>query len=300
MNPFDLHIHSAYSNDGELEIHELVNKCLSNNIEIFSITDHNIVRGLEEATSLASKSGIDFITGIEIDCNYHGTDLHLLGYQIDWKNSAISQLESMAEQTIMDAVPLMLRNLAIAGIKLDLAEVLEKARGKLPSPELFAEVLLGNSTYHSNPRLLPYLEGGERSDMPYINFYLDYFAQGKPAYVKMELLPFSEAVKVILDSGGIPVVAHPGHNFRGKEEVVTDLLDQGAAGLEVFNNYHNLDQMEFFASLLTKRGGLMTCGSDFHGKTKPLIDIGAFPLLSPYQEKLEQSIEYILHYDSNS
>ena len=144
------------------------------------------------------------------------------------------------------------------------------------------------------------MEGGQRSDMPLINFYLDYFAQGKSAYVKMELLPFSEAVEVILDSGGIPVVAHPGHNFRGKEEVVADLLDQGAAGLEVFNNYHNLDQMEFFASLLTKRGGLMTSGSDFHGKTKPLIDIGAFPLLSPYQEKLEQSIEYILHYDSNS
>ena len=62
------------------------------------------------------------------------------------------------------------------------------------------------------------MEGGERSDMPYINFYLDYFAQGRPAFVPVEYMAFRDAVELVRDNGGVPVVAHPGLNFRGREE----------------------------------------------------------------------------------
>ena len=29
---------------------------------------------------------MEFVPGIEIDCSFEGTDLHLLGYGIDWKS----------------------------------------------------------------------------------------------------------------------------------------------------------------------------------------------------------------------
>ena len=79
MAAFDLHIHSEYSSDGEFSVAELVGKCLGAQLTLFSLTDHNSVRGVGEAARLACERGIGFVPGIEIDCNYRGTDLHLLG-----------------------------------------------------------------------------------------------------------------------------------------------------------------------------------------------------------------------------
>ena len=294
VNHFDLHVHSEFSNDGELSIENIVRECIENKIRTFSITDHNSVGGIEEAASLCAQSGIDFIPGIEIDCTYMGIDLHVLGYQINWKNQEIIDLEEDVESRIMDSVPQMVENLSKEGIEIDVNEVLAKSRGKPPSAELFAEVLLGKKENVANSKLKPYLKGGSRSDMPYINFYLDYFAQGKSAYVEVQYMSYPDAIALIKNKGGIPVIAHPGQNLRGKENRVLELLDLGAAGLEVFNNYHDPKQIEYFASTAIQRGVLMTCGSDFHGKNKPLIDIGKFALPEKYETYLKESITTIL------
>lgn len=296
MNKADLHVHSSYSNDGELGVKDLVEKCREKDVQVLSITDHNNIGAARQALELCERAGISFIPGIEIDCNYKGTDMHLLAYHINWESREIRELEAKTEQVIMDAVPHMIRNLANAGIEIDGDELLEKSKGKLPAPELFAEVLMGNPNYHHNTLLQPYLPGGERSDMPYINFYLDYFAQGKPAYVKLEVMDFSEALELVKRNSGIPIVAHPGLNFKGKEELVKELLDLGADGMEVFNNYHSESQMEYFASLSHKRGSLISAGSDFHGKTKPLIELGYYPVLETYRETLDNCIQYLLNF----
>ena len=156
--------------------------------------------------------------------------------------------------------------------------------------------MLENPDYRSHPKLKPYLAGGDRSDMPLINFYLDFMAQGKPAHVEIRHMDFKDAVDLVLSKGGIPIVAHPGLNLRGREEVVNDLLEQGARGLEVFNNYHSEKQTTYLAYLVSKRGALMTCGSDFHGKTKPLISIGKYGMLEKFRPHLNQSLEKILNY----
>lgn len=296
MISLDLHVHSEFSNDGELPVSEIIRKCTDNEIGTLSITDHNSVRGTEEAVRLSSRAGIRYLPGVEIDCNYQGIDLHLLGYQIHWRNRDFIALEEESEKRIMDSVPQMIENLARTGIEIDAEEIYAKSGGKPPSAELFAEVLLDNPKYHSNEKLQPYMEGGARSDMPFINFYLDYFAQGKPAYVKIDHMSFLSAVELIRDHGGLPVVAHPGQNFKGKEEKVVELLELGAAGMEVFNNYHGPEQMEYFASVTTSRDALMTCGSDFHGKTKPLIELGSFRMSNPYLPYLTKSIQQMLEH----
>ncbi len=291
----DLHIHSLYSNDGELGIPEILKNCHKGGVDTFSITDHNCVGGSREAKRLATlDEGINFIPGIEIDCNYKGTDLHLLAYQIDLKSGDFDALEFSVRQKHMDAIPKMISNLEKLGIEIDQGELMKKSGENPPSAELFAELLIQNPNQHSNPRLKPYLPGGERSDMPLVNFYLDFFAQGKPAYVKMDHLDFKEAVALVRSNGGIPIVAHPGLNLKGKEEVINELINHGAAGLEVFNNYHNDKQVAYFAEETSKRAALMTCGSDFHGKIKPLISLGQYNFLESYRVYLERSVTSIL------
>lgn len=293
MNKTDLHIHSKCSNDGELGALEIIEKCLNNKITTIAITDHNSILAINEAIPLCLNVGIDLISGIEIDCSFKGTDLHLLAYNIDWKSNDFIELDKSIHKKVMDSFPEMIQNLDKLGINVDENEVLEKANGQLPCGELIAEVLLTNKVYHSNPKLLPYLLGGERSDMPYINFYHDFFAQGKLAYVKINYMDFREAIDLVKSNSGIPIIAHPGMNLKGQEELVIELLENGVEGLEVFNNYHNALQIEYFADLAIQKSILMTCGSDFHGKNKPLIDIGKFKTNSKYDDYLQRSIKKI-------
>lgn len=75
MAAYDLHIHSGYSSDGELPVAAIVGLCAARGLDAFSLTDHNSVRGVGEAARLARERGIGFVPGIEIDCNYRGTDL---------------------------------------------------------------------------------------------------------------------------------------------------------------------------------------------------------------------------------
>jgi len=291
----DLHIHSHFSNDGEKSISEIVQLCRESQVELFSITDHNCVRGNQEAARLAADTeGLLFVPGIEIDCHYRGTDLHLLGFNIDWTASDFTELEKAVDQKYMDAIPDMIDKLASEGMPIDQEELMAKSSGKVPSAELFAEVMLANPAFQNNGKLRPYMPGGQRSDMPLVNFYLDYFAQGKPAYVPIEHLSFSDAIALVREHGGVPVIAHPGLNFKGREQEVEELLDLGAAGLEVFNNYHDQKQVAYFAGLTRQRKSIMTCGSDFHGKIKPLISMGQYLPTQDYKTELSNSLRQLV------
>ena len=289
MAAYDLHIHSGYSSDGELPVAAIVGLCAARGLDAFSLTDHNSVRGVGEAARLARERGIGFVPGIEIDCNYRGTDLHLLGYGIDWRSADFARLEEEVAAKVMASFGAMVDNLLKLGFRVDAGAVLAAADGKPPTGELIAEVMLSDANCHTPP-LRPYMEGGERSDMPYINFYLDYFAQGRPAFVPVEYMDYRDAVELVRDNGGVPVVAHPGLNFRGREETAGRLLDRGAAGLEVFNNYHTPEQAVYFTSLALSKGASMTCGSDFHGKTKPRIAVGRFPSDSRFDGRLSDFV----------
>ena len=292
MNAFDLHIHSGYSSDGEFPVAAIVDMCSARGLDAFSLTDHNSVRGVGQAAERAAAAGLGFISGIEIDCNYRGTDLHLLGYGIDWRSADFARLEETVAAKVVASFGGMVDNLLRLGFAVDADAVLAAAGDKLPTGELIAEVMLSDAKYHT-PLLRPYMEGGERSDMPYINFYLDYFAQGRPAFVPVEYMDYRDAVELVRDNGGVPVVAHPGLNFRGREETAGRLLDRGAAGLEVFNNYHTPEQAVYFTSLALSKGASMTCGSDFHGKTKPRIVVGRFPSDSRFDSRLSDFVNHI-------
>jgi len=287
----DLHIHSEYSLDGERTVIDLVRESQEAGLTIISITDHNLVKAIPEALSEGLTRNIRVIPGVEIDCNYNGIDLHVLGYNINWQSKDFGNLETEFNTKVMGAFSQMIVNLHKMGIDINASEVLEKAGDQPPSGELIAEVLLNNAKYDDIRQLNRYRQGGDRSDMPYLNFYLDFFAQGKPAHVGIQYMEYASAIKLITKNNGIPIVAHPGLNLKGREEIVNELLNAGAKGLEVFNNYHSVKQIEYFAGITVNNKVLMTCGSDFHGKTKPVIKLGSFKMIDAYGAYLKESVE---------
>lgn len=245
-------------------------------MKTIAITDHNSVQGVEEALVHGKELSIDVIPGIEIDCTYNRVNLHLLGYYIDYTLKDFEELDKSLFRKSMDAFPQMINNLRKIGIEVDEDEVLSKTKGKIPSGELIGEVILNKESSINNQILKPYLEGGKRSDMAYLNFYWDFFAQGRAAHVSIQYMSLKDAINLIKKSGGIPVIAHPGMNLKGNMEMLKHIIKEGVEGIEVFNNYHTESEINYFYKKAKEHELLITCGSDFHGKNKPGIEIGMY------------------------
>src|SRR5438094_8757169 len=92
MSFIDLHCHSTAS-DGTLAPADVVREAHRTGLSALALTDHDTVAGIEEASAEARTLGIDFLSGIEISCQYPspGT-MHLLGYGVDPKRPALRAL----------------------------------------------------------------------------------------------------------------------------------------------------------------------------------------------------------------
>ncbi len=87
-NKVNLHIHSNYS-DGKIDFDELILQAKKLNMKYISITDHNCVEGYKNSKY---KDDPILIKGVEFDCFYRMSLLHILGYGIDIENIELNKL----------------------------------------------------------------------------------------------------------------------------------------------------------------------------------------------------------------
>lgn len=135
-----------------------------------------------------------------------------------------------------------------------------------------------------HPLLQPYRPGGERSDNPYVNFYWDYYAQGKPCYAKIDYPAMEDMIDMIHRNHGAAVLAHPGVNLKDRKYLLEPLLKLGIDGIEAFSSYHSPEQAKKYYETAYIHNLPITCGSDYHGKTKPSIAIGQHNCPIPFSE----------------
>ncbi len=284
----DLHMHSCYSDDGQFTPEELVDLCYEAGVKIMAIADHNSVKAIDRASKRAKEMGITYIPAIEIDCTYQGINLHVLGYGIDYKNPIFAKLEEniLHQELSCSTEKLELTNALGFDLRKEQLDALS-ANG-VYTGEMFGEVLLTDPRYNDHELLKPYREGGERSDNPFVNFYWDFYAQGKPCYTKVKFPSLEKVIEIINNNGGVAVLAHPGNNLKGKFEVFDDMVKIGLQGVECYSNYHDQETNNYFLDKAKKLNILYTCGSDFHGKTKPAIKLGENGCLKP--EIIEENL----------
>ncbi|MEG0913750.1 MAG: PHP domain-containing protein [Oscillospiraceae bacterium] len=275
MAKIDLHIHSHCSDDGELSSEELLRLGKQAGLNYMAITDHNTVRGVSAVLASARQVGIEAISGVELDCVHMGRNFHLLGYDFDYTLPVFAEIEqSIIRQEQAAAEEKIARIQRAIGVPLSAEEVLAAADGHIVTGELIAELLLQKEEAQLCPALLPYLAGGARSDNPYLNFYWDYFSQGKPAYVPIHYISLSEGVALLHEAGGIAVLAHPGQNLQSDYNFLERMLEiSGIDGIEAYSSYHGRIEAAMFDIVAQSHKLLVTCGSDFHGKIKPSIPL---------------------------
>lgn len=293
----DLHMHSNYSDDGEFTPLELVEQCAAQKVELMSITDHNCSKANQEAEEAAGKRGIRYITGIEIDCTYENANFHMLGYGIDSKSPDFAGIEENIRSQVREASLIMLAKTRELGFAVTEEEMMELSRdSRWPDSwtgEMFAEVLLAKPEYREHPLLLPYREGGSRADNAPVNFYWDFYSQGKPCYAGIKIPDMRSVIDIIHENHGLAILAHPGVNLKGREQLLLGIADLGIDGIEAFSSYHTREQALKYMEQTKAYGLFYTCGSDYHGKTKPAISLGGHGCGAP-KEELESELGRLL------
>lgn len=273
MSYIDLHMHSMYSDDGEFTPTQLVDMCHDAGVKIMAIADHNWIKANKEAANRCKELGMIYIPAIEIDCTYKGINLHVVGYGIDGSevfNKLGESIETQEQTCSLKKLELTNK----LGFELTKDQLDALSTNGVYTGEMFAEALLKDPRYNDSDLLEPYREGGDRSDNPYVNFYWDYYAQGKPCYTEIKFPTLEETIKLIKEHGGISVLAHPGNNLKGQFEVFDEMIKLGLNGVECFSSYHPEEVNKYFYNKAKELNVLYTCGSDFHGKTKPAIHLG--------------------------
>lgn len=278
MAKVDLHMHSSFSDDGDYTPEELLSLANKAGLKAIAVTDHNSVRGVDETIRAGKSLSIEVVPAVELDCLYNDLVFHVIGYYIDHTCEKYLKVEQEVLKQEIAASEERVERVRKMGIEVDMDEVLALSKDGSVTGELIAEAVLNKPDSYKNPLLRPYLPGGARDNNPYVNFYWDYCAQGKPGYVHINYMSMEEAISLITETGGIPVLAHPGNNLKGRLELLEGIVEIGIKGIEAYSSYHSPDQNNYFVEKAKEYGLLITGGSDFHGKTKPSVYMGKFGL----------------------
>lgn len=259
----DMHMHTTCS-DGDktpLEIYEMVKE---KNISTFSITDHDSIIGTKQLNDMDIKD-ITFINGIELSTKVDKGQLHILGYDMDLTNKRLNiklnelmvnshiNLNKVLNQLLLDNPGIIFNDEDIEKIfklprvvnRVDLARLLIKYNYCSNNQEAFDKYLVDA---HNKVRK-------ENTNLSY-----------------------KEAIELIIDSGGIPVLAHNKTLKLTNEELdlfVRKLVDCGLMGIEAYHSIFNEENVNNSLDLANKYNLLISGGSDYHGKSvKPKVELG--------------------------
>lgn len=294
MSKVDLHIHTKFSDDGEFSPEEIVRQCEAWGMEWIAVTDHNSVRGVAGAVEAADQ--VRVLSGVELDCVYGGQDLHLLGYGIDVKRKEFAAVEQdIIQQERRAAEEKIMLFRQASGILVDADKILAEADNGVVTGEQIAEHVLNRRDADRYEILAPYLPGGKKSDMPNVRFYWDFFAKGRPAYVEISYPSLPDAAALIHSAGGAAVLAHPGQNLCKDDGLLDKIIEEKIDGIEAFSSYHSREQVLHYLEAAEQKGLFVTCGSDFHGRHKPNIQLGGHNALWS-DERLINEVKRCCHF----
>jgi hypothetical protein len=251
----DLHVHTTAS-DGLLEPTALVQAVRTAGVQVFSVTDHDTVDGLDEAKRAADAAGLVFVPGVELSAYWRTVEFHILGYFIDPASAPLRAFLANTREARQVRLHAMVSRLQAMGMGVSADDVLTRARdGNVGRPHL-ARTLVDRGFVGSTDEA-----------------FARYLGADKPAYVPRPDVSVQQAIEAIRGAGGLASLAHPG--LHNRDEAIPDLMAAGLAGLEVYHPQHAFGRAGRYRRLARRYGLLVTGGSDFHGA--PVGDHGGLP-----------------------
>lgn len=262
----DLHVHSTFS-DGTMVPTDLVDYAMNKGLSAFALTDHDTVLGIDEAMDYAhllNEMGVEnvpkIIPGIELSTDWNGQEVHIVGLYINHKAQVFQTFLDDFIRSREVRNEKMCQKLTEMGMPVSYEELKNTFPTSVITRAHMAAFLVNNG-YVKN-----------RQDA-----FAKYLGDHCPCYVHREKVDPFDAIKLILDADGIPILAHPilYHLSDSRlDELVSRLKNAGLIGIEaVYSTYAPAEERQI-RSLANKYHLLLSGGSDFHGANKPHIDLG--------------------------
>lgn len=266
----DLHLHTLYS-DGTFTPKRLVDQAQKAGLACIAIVDHDTVSGIDEGITAGIDLEVEVIPGIELTSEYRGYEVHILGYGLDYNNRKLKEKLAFLKKRRLERIHEMLAKL--------------RGIGKELSPESVFSIEHSGTLGRLHVARAMVQEGlaGSLSEV-----FGRYLGENGPAYVLGFKLTSPEAIALIKNSGGIPVLAHP--CVIKQEDILFEIISSGIEGIEVFYPEHSNDQIADYTRIADKFNLLMTGGSDFHGDAKPNTKLGSLKIPYSLVEKIKEKL----------
>ncbi|MCE9536679.1 MAG: PHP domain-containing protein, partial [Nitrospirae bacterium] len=191
MSRIDLHLHTTHS-DGSLSPTDVLKLAHKAGVTALAITDHDIVTGIPEAIAAGAELGIEIIPGVEISSRVGNSELHILGYCLQWQDQELNRRLASLRESRHSRNPQIIERLRALGLDVTYEEVRALAGTDAVGRPHIARLLM---------------------DKHYVTSAKDafdrYLAEGRPAYVERELPSPTDAIAWIRAAGGVAVLAHP-------------------------------------------------------------------------------------------
>ena len=252
--PIDLHTHSSVS-DGTETPAELIGAAVSAGLGTVALTDHDSTAGWAEAAAAASGTGLMVVPGMELSTNQGQASVHMLAYLFDPDDATIVRETARIRDGRLHRAERIVERIA-RDYALTWDDVLAQSSdgGSLGRPHIAdALVMRGHVANRSAAfESILHWRGG---------YYEKYYA---PTPI--------EGVRMVVEAGGVAVLAHPATHGRYRpmdDAVIAQLVDAGLFGLEVHHRDNTDDGKRWLLEVAKKFGLAVTGSSDYHGAGKP-------------------------------
>ena len=271
----DLHMHSTCS-DGTIPPEQLPLLAREAGLSAIALTDHDTTAGLPACAQACAASNIEFVPGIEVSTDpllpdgqphpiptvpdfdgkpmVRGT-LHILGLFIRHDDPMLAALRDQLAIARNQRTPLIIDKLNQLGIPITEQDVIDHARA------------LGTQSI-GRPHI-----GGVLTQRGYVRDITEafgkYLGQGKPAYVRKDLIQADQTIAAIHHAGGLAILAHAVElritEPHDLERYILRLKALGLDGVEARHSKHDDSMVAWLDALASRHGLVTTGGSDFHG-----------------------------------
>lgn len=245
----DLHSHTTHS-DGDRSPDQLLGEAAAAGVSVLSVTDHDTVSGIADCRAASVRVGVRLVAGIELSCELHGREVHILGHFLDENSPALGKLATAMlgeRRERMGRMVALAQQMGFGAVTME--AVLASSGGEnLGRPHL-ARVLV---------------DCGHAQSIK--DAFDRYLRTRGPLWVDRRRLTIPEAIEIVHGAGGTTSVAHPGANGISRQELKV-LADLGLDAVEAWHPEHPPNQAEAFERWAAELKLLVTAGSDFHGAT---------------------------------
>lgn len=247
----DLHVHTTAS-DGQYTPAQIIQKAAEKNIKVIAITDHDTIRGLQEALQEGKKQGITVVPGIELNITFPTGEFHLLGHGLKEPSKSLLYIVENVIKNRNDRNLQIIQKMNEDGVQITMEELNEDYPDTVIGRPHFAAELVKHKVVKTRQQAFD-----------------QYLARGRKWYVPRICTNLDEAIVAIRESGGVPVLAHPMSLYLSwgrLPDFLKEYYEKGVVGIEAFHPGARVTECLRLEELGRKLGFIITAGSDFHGE----------------------------------